>query len=67
MSIPGLFGTVELGGEVLWRDYGMMLALTLLLALFAYGLHTRAVITRFEGAILLVAWVGYNLLLSWQS
>ena len=45
----------------------MMLALTLMLALFAYGLNSRNVITRFEGSIMLMAWMGYNLLLIQQA
>ena len=40
-----------------------MLALTLMLALFAYGINSRPVITRFEGLVMLAAWIGYNLLL----
>jgi Ca2+/Na+ antiporter len=51
----------------LWRDSGLMLALTLMLALFAYGINSRAVITRFEGAVMLMAWMGYNLLLIQQA
>ena len=53
--------------SALWRDSGMMLALTLMLALFAYGLNSRAVITRFEGLVMLLAWIGYNLLLIQQA
>jgi Ca2+/Na+ antiporter len=45
----------------------MMLALTLMLALFAYGMNSRAVITRFEGLVMLLAWIGYNLLLIQQA
>jgi Ca2+/Na+ antiporter len=45
----------------------MMTALTMMLALFAYGINSRAVITRFEGAVMLAAWIGYNLLLIQQA
>jgi Ca2+/Na+ antiporter len=45
----------------------MMTALTMMLALFAYGINSRAVITRFEGAVMLTAWIGYNLLLIHQA
>ena len=38
-----------------------------MLALFAYGLNSRVVITRFEGLVMLLAWVGYNLLLIQQA
>ncbi len=67
LAVPGFVTTVEMEAAALWRDCGMMAALTLLLALFAYGINSRAVITRFEGAVMLLAWVGYNSLLVQQS
>jgi len=67
LCIPGLLGGVAIESAVLWRDCGMMLALTLLLALFAYAVSSRQhVITTFEGAVLLLAWLGYNFLLFQQ-
>ncbi len=67
LAIPGLIGGTEVEIVALWRDYGMMLALTLLLALFAYAIGSQPVITRFEGLVMLAAWVGYNLLLVNQA
>ena len=67
LAIPGMISTTTLDFSALWRDSGMMLALTLMLALFAYGLNSRAVITRFEGCVMLLAWIGYNLLLAQQA
>lgn len=67
MSIPGLIHPVDFGGAVLWRDFGIMLAMTLLLLFFAYGIRQNPVITRFEGIVLLAAWVGYNGLLYSQA
>lgn len=67
MAVPGLVHPVVLDGAVLWRDFGMMLVLTLLLMLFAYGISARPMITRFEGIILLSAWIGYNVLLYSQA
>lgn len=67
MAIPGLIHPVAMGGAVLWRDFGMMLVLTLLLMLFAYGISARPMITRFEGVILLSAWIGYTVLLYSQA
>ena len=64
---PALISTTGLDFSALWRDSGMMLALTLMLALFAYGMNSRAVITRFEGLVMLLAWIGYNLLLIQQA
>lgn len=66
LAVPGLVSAPEVGIEVLWRDCGMMLALTLALALFAYAVGSRPVITRFEGAVILAGWVGYNLVLFQQ-
>ena len=67
LAIPGMITATSLDFSALWRDSGMMLALTLMLALFAYGLNSRAVITRFEGLVMLLAWIGYNLLLIQQA
>ena len=67
LAVPALISTTGLDFSALWRDSGMMLALTLMLALFAYGLNSRAVITRFEGLVMLLAWIGYNLLLIQQA
>lgn len=67
LAIPGLVSQPSIDFAALWRDCGMMLALTLMLALFAYGINSRAVITRFEGAVMLLAWIGYNSLLVQQA
>ena len=67
LAVPGLIHAADMDYAALWRDSGMMLALTLMLALFAYGLNSRAVITRFEGSVMLMAWIGYNLLLIQQA
>ena len=67
LAVPGLIHATDMDHAALWRDSGMMLALTLMLALFAYGLNSRAVITRFEGSVMLMAWIGYNLLLIQQA
>ena len=67
LAVPGMISATTLDFSALWRDSGMMLALTLMLALFAYGLNSRAVITRFEGIVMLLAWIGYNLLLAQQA
>jgi cation:H+ antiporter len=67
LAVPGLINATDMNYAALWRDSGLMLALTLMLALFAYGINSRAVITRFEGAVMLMAWMGYNLLLIQQA
>ncbi|MDH3641828.1 MAG: calcium/sodium antiporter [Gammaproteobacteria bacterium] len=66
LAVPGLVNPTFIENVSLWRDCGMMLALTMLLALFAYAVNSRPVITRFEGLVMLFAWVGYNLLLTQQ-
>jgi cation:H+ antiporter len=66
LAVPGLVNTTVIENVSLWRDCGMMLALTMLLALFAYAVNSQPVITRFEGAVMLCAWLGYNLLLVQQ-
>lgn len=67
LAVPGLINSTDISSAALWRDGGMMLALTMLLALFAYGINSRRVITRFEGAVLAAAWIGYNALLIQQA
>ncbi len=67
LPIPGIIGGTEIDIIALWRDCGMMLALTLMLALFAYAIGSRPVITRFEGLVMLAAWCGYNLVLVNQA
>ena len=67
LAVPGLLGGATIDAVSLWRDCGMMLALMLMLALFAYGINSQAVITRFEGAVFLLFWIGYNTVLVQQA
>lgn len=67
LAIPALLDPQSIAVSVLWRDYGMMLALTALLALLAYAVGSRKVITRFEGLVLLAAWIGYTVILYHQQ
>ena len=67
LAIPALMAPQAIGISVLWRDYGMMVALTALLTLFAYGIGSRKVITRFEGVVLLAAWIGFTYLAYYQN
>ena len=66
LAIPALLDPQTIGVEVLWRDYGMMFALTALLVLLAFAIGSRKVITRFEGLVLLAAWIGYTFILYHQ-
>lgn len=63
LAVPALISAPLFDNVAFWRDAGMMLALTLALALFAYAIGSRPVITRFEGAVILCGWVGYNYVL----
>ena len=67
MAVPALVHPVGIEAHVLWRDFGMMAALTALLVLFAYAFGRRPVITRFEGSVMVLAWVGYMVLLYHQA
>ena len=65
MTVPALMSQPEIDLVVLVRDCGMMLLLTLTLAVFAYVMNK--VITRVEGAIMLSAWIGYNIVVLLQA
>ena len=67
LAVPALVAPVDFETHVLWRDYGTMAALTLLLVLFAYGFGKRPIITRFEGCVMVLSWIGYNTLLYTQA
>jgi len=58
LAIPCILAPSEIAGDILWRDYGLMFVLTLLLGLFAYGVG-QAKISRVKGAILLLTWLIY--------
>ena len=60
LCIPALMGGASIEPSQLVRDGGIMLALTILLALFAYGFGKKSEVTRLEGSILLVGWVMYT-------
>lgn len=51
---------LEVGREVLLRDVPVMAALTLSLFLFGYGFRGPGRINRFEGSILLLAYIAYT-------
>ena len=67
LAVPALITPVGFETHVLWRDFGTMAALTLLLVLFAYGFGSRPIITRFEGCVMILSWIGYNTLLYTQA
>lgn len=66
MAVPGLLAPLTFDLEVLWRDYGVTLALTLLLAVLAL-LQKPPRISRVEGGLLLSAYAAYMVLLYTMS
>ncbi|MEC8867310.1 MAG: calcium/sodium antiporter, partial [Pseudomonadota bacterium] len=64
LSVPALMHPIGIDSVILWRDYGVMIALTLALIVFAL---CRESISRLEGALMLTIWLGYNLILYMQA
>jgi cation:H+ antiporter len=59
LSIPAIFAPTELSPMTLWRDYALMLAMTITLVVFAYGIRGESSISRFKGSLLFMTWLGY--------
>ncbi|ELP2650173.1 calcium/sodium antiporter [Vibrio fluvialis] len=64
LAVIGIAGTIEpisnIGAEVFWRDWTSMLFVTGLLLLTAARFGKSQTISRGEGAVLLVCYLGYN-------
>lgn len=67
MPIPGLIAYTEVQEVALYRDYGTMLLLTLLLIAFIYGFRRSKRIGRAAGSVLLLAYASYLGLLFVQA
>ncbi len=63
LALPGLIAPGAVLPEVLNRDFPILTVITLIFALTAYGLHKHGRITRWEGGLLLLGYVGYQGLL----
>lgn len=63
LSIPCILSPSAFAPEILWRDYGVMLVMTIVLVAFAYGLGGRNRMGRLHGAILLAGWLVYLVVL----
>jgi cation:H+ antiporter len=63
LGLPGLISPLAVADVVLTRDYPVMVCLTLAFLAMAYGLRGPGRINRFEGACLVLAFVGYQTLL----
>lgn len=67
MSMPALIAPSLIDNTTLIIDYPIMLALTLAMLLVALPRKGKAVITKFEGSLLLLSFVSYMLLLYFRS
>ena len=63
LAIPGLMAPSTLVEGVLERDIPIVFILTILLFVMAYGFRARGRINRFEGGLLLSAFIAYQMLL----
>ncbi|MCU7835228.1 MAG: calcium/sodium antiporter [gamma proteobacterium symbiont of Taylorina sp.] len=59
LGIPGIMGGAVLEPSVLGRDYPVMIILSILLFIFAYGFKGKGKINRIEGSILLICYISY--------
>lgn len=67
LPVPALIHPIPLSMVEIWRDLGAMCAFTMLLALFAYGIRSKKIVTRFEGSVLLLGYVGYMVVMVIQQ
>jgi len=63
MAIPALISPVVIDADALWRDYGLMLLLTLFLLTIGFKARKGGNISRVAGSLLLLVYVMYMLLL----
>lgn len=63
LGLPGLISPGAIDAEVLTRDFPVMVGLMLALFVMAYGFRGPGRINRFEGALLVVGFCGYQTLL----
>ena len=67
LPVPALLAPSSIDMVYYYRDLGIMVVFTVLLALFAYGFRSQKIITRFEGFIFFLGYIGYVVLLINQS
>jgi cation:H+ antiporter len=63
LAIPALISPGELQKDILFRDIPIVLVLTIVLFVMAYGFRGNGRINRFEGGLLLGAFIAYQILL----
>lgn len=67
ISVPGFINAYTIPGEVLTRDFPIMLGLTIFLLGLAYFTHKGKGMHRFSGILLLLCFVGFQITLYIQS
>lgn len=67
LFIPGLISPAKVPAEVLSRDLLIMVGLTILFFIMAFGWRKPGTINRFYGFILLLGFISYQLLLYWAE
>jgi len=67
LGIPGIMTGAILEPSVLSRDYPVMIALSVLLFIFAYGFKGEGRINRLEGGVLLLCYISYMFIIFQQS
>ncbi len=60
LGLAGAIAPMEVASVVLSRDYSVMAGVTLVFLAMAWGIRGRGRINRLEGALLLLAWIGYQ-------
>ncbi len=63
LGLPGIIHPTALDAAALSRDMPVMVGLTIALLVMAWGFRGEGRITRFEGAVLLACYLGYQSLL----
>ncbi len=66
LGMPGLLYPAPVEPAVLFRDYPVMIGVTVAMFLMAYGIRRPGHISRWEGGLLLGAYVAYQGLLYWS-
>ena len=59
LSTPCVIAPTEVGTDMLWRDYAVMLVLNLVLVVFAYQSKAQTSINRLNAVLLVSIWLGY--------
>lgn len=67
LIFPGLVHPTRLAPHVFFRDYGMMLAVSVALLLMAYAWRGKGRISRIDGVLLLMSYSGYMTILFLQK